>query len=50
MTVFEPGSSGVGNDRSADSATTTAHDFKMLHRKFLEDFLSSHKSTMKDSI
>ena len=33
MTVFEPGSSGIGSDRCANWATTTAHACKVYECK-----------------
>ena len=35
MAGFEPGSSDIGSDRSANSATTTESDLS-LHRRFVE--------------
>ena len=32
MTGFEPGSSGIGSDRSANCATTTAHLFEIISK------------------
>ena len=34
MTGFEPGSSGIGGDRSANCATTTAHLFSFFSFMF----------------